>query len=297
MKKILSIILIILLSLTFTQTINAEETKKDTILGVHVITDENLTAYINGSAGGDVDYYIDGIEVSAEFMALWAKINKLDNEIDDVDGKANQAWGYANHAYSYSDDNNQKINENNNTLKNHAYTLSTHYNAINDTYNKIYILKDEVVSFENHYLKFEDKTNNTLNNQSVTIGQQGSMINDLHDTNLGLQETVRAQSDQLEEMNSLLGLIKNTMIVLLIAAGLVVLLYLLNRRYPFGKIAGKAKKSIKNFKRERQPDYVKSSKKAQTKKTLMYKIKHTHIKRNPEKSPIKLFFSFLQIQK
>lgn len=296
-KQIVLLIAILSILLASTSATADTETTNDTKVEVHVITDENLTAYINGEAGGDVNYYIDGIEVSEEFMALWAKINKLNKKIKDVGGTANMAWGYADNAYSYSNDNNQKI----------------------------FLIRDELIAFENDYFVFKNNTNNTIgdhaqglnnhanllyqhagvinnqgdqiDNQSVTLGQQGSMIDDLHNNNLGLQETVRAQSDQLEEMNSMLGLIKDTLIVLLIIGALIVLFYLLNRKYPFRKMAGKAKRSIKNLKRERQPDYVKSSKKAQTKKTLMYKIKHTHIKRNPERSPVKLFFSFLQIQK
>lgn len=297
MKKIIALFAVLLLTLTFSQNIQAEDTEHDTKININLITSENLTAYINGTADGNVQYYIDGIEVTEEFVALWAQLRKLNSRISSVRSSANKAWNYADQIYTYCDDNNQKI----------------------------YILRDEIIAFQYDYIIFKNETNNTIGNHNRGLNQhaglidqhagvinyqgqqidihtnileeQDSTIANLNDANIELQETVRAQSRQIDQMNAFLNLIKNSIIILAIIGAIIVIIYLLNRKYPFAKSAEKVKRLLKNIKKQGLPDYIQRSKKAQTKKALIYKIKHTRISRNPEKSPIKLFFSFLQIQK
>ncbi len=259
--------LMILTSLFMVSTISAEENNKETKVEVYVLTDENLTAFFNGtSTNGDVSYFIDGIEVQNEFMSIWNLLNKLSSKISNNRGLANLAYTIADNAYGHANQNEEKLNQHNSTLNNHAHTLAFHYDAINDTYNKLYVLRDEVVSFENHYLAFENQTNNTLNAQEDQITSLKAEINDL---------------------NGLITLLTYSGI------GLVILgvgIYLFNRKYPIGNMFKNKKPVISKSKQYKILDYTEKPK-----RTLRYII--THIRRNKEKSPLKFLFSFFIIKK
>ncbi len=261
------IILLLLTSTIFTIAVNAEENGEGTKVEVYVLTDENLTAFFNGtSTNGSVNYFIDGIEVQNEFLSIWNILSKLSNKISNNRGLANLAYSIADNAFGHANQNEERIGQNRNMLSNHSYTLAFHYDAINDTYNKLYLLKDEVISFENHYLAFENKTNNTLNSQKNQI------------------TSLKAEIDDLNGFITLLTYIGIGLVIL--GAGI----YLLTRKFPIGNILKNKKPVISKSKQYKILDYTKKPK-----RTLRYII--THIRINKEKSPIRFLFSFFIIKK
>jgi len=264
-KKIVMIISLLLIPAAFGMTAQADGSEETTV-DVYVVTDGDLTAYLDGEAGGNIYYYIDGIEVKGEFSNIYDLLSILKSDISENSKIASQAVGMAEAALLHADDNQMGIESNDDELENHTFTLALHYDAINDTYNKLYILRDEVVAFESRYFDFENETNSTLNAQENQIGLLQAKLDDL---------------------NGFVALLKNAFIGVLIAAcGL----YFINRKYPFGDVFKNGKKAISNGKQYKIVDYTKK-----TKKGLLYKLKH--IKRNKEKSPLKFLVSFLHINK
>ena len=262
------VILLCLTSAVFTANISAKESLTDeTKVEVYVVTKENLTAFIDGSAeNGDVTYYIDGIEVKSEFSSIWDFIQSLNSKVNSNYGLASQAYTIADNAYARTTENRENIGNMGNTLDQHAYTLGIHYDAINDTYGKLYLLKDEVVAFEDHYFEFENNTNNTLNFQENRI------------------DTLRAQ---LDDLNGFVALIKNSLIGLTIVA---MGIYLVNRKYPLKEVLQNKKPVLAKSKQQKIQEFTKIKS-----KSFRYKI--THIRINKDKSPLKFLFSFFVIKK
>lgn len=252
-KRMAILISLLLIPAAFGLNAQAED-NENTKVEVYVITEENLTAFFNGTAiNGSVSYFIDGIEVKGEFISIWKIIEDLKQGISSNHQIATFALSQAGDAWKLA-------NENNDTLGEHSYTLAVHYDTINDTYNKLYLLKDEVVAFEDHYLIFENKTNTTLNAQE-------NQINSLQ--------------AELDDLNCFVVLIRNALIGIVIAS---LVLYVVNRKYPLGRIIIDKKPVLTNGKQYKILDYTKKPR-----RTLKYMI--THIRVNKEKSPLKFLFS------
>jgi len=259
-KKFVIILALSLLSAVFAMP--AEAADGETVITVYVVTDGNITASFDASAGGDINYWIEDVEVAGEFGRIWSAISSLDGSINNVQGSANYALGYAMSAYNYAQNNAEKLYE-------HNQTLMLHYGMINETTGNLYILTDEVIAFEGHYLAFENETNNTLGAYGADIGVHG--------------EEIDALNAKVNDLNGIIMLIRNSLMGLVLIAGV---LYLTNRRYPFREI-------MKNGNKQRKPvEFVKQTK-ASKASTTTVKHKHLHIprfriKRNPDRSPLKL---------
>jgi len=191
----------------------------DSSVDIVLITEGNLTATINGSAGGDVSYWIDGIEVKGEFEDIWYALdefndtwdalNSLSSSIASTNDLASDAYGFAGMAYSYASNNDKAIYGNSWMIDNHSKVIIIHNNSINDIYSKLYTLRDSVFAFEEDYIAFKNETNTTLTNQS---------------------EEIDNLKTQLSEMNGALSFIKNS----LVGAGIIVGgLYIANNRTSF----------------------------------------------------------------
>jgi len=125
-------------------TVSVQATSGDSTTKVYVVTNENLTAYFDGVAGGDINYWIDGIEVKGEFETLrnalgefidvWIALNNLKSDLEETNDTANDAYSYADQIYNYTQDNAKKLEE-------HNQTLILYYHIINSTIN-------ELVAFE-----------------------------------------------------------------------------------------------------------------------------------------------------
>ena len=192
--------LLTLCSLMLAMQVNAEITTIDII----VIGDDGVTGYINGTAiNGSVNYYIDGIEVKGEFDDVWASISR-------VRGMAQDAYSFAGNAYLYAENNHNAIVE---------LTLTSENNT-----NKIYMLRDELVAFENDYLVFKNDTNTTFSLMEYEMMQNSMGIHDLNDELSALRE----RHNTLE-----LGfyLILISLFGLLVCFGMVIWIFRKQKRY------------------------------------------------------------------
>ena len=228
-KKIFKLIVIITFSLSvlLTSTMTVRATSGDSTVTVYVVTDENLTAYFDGVAGGDINYWIDGMEVKGEFESLrnaldefrdvWIALNNLKNDLEETNDTANDAYSYANYTYNCTQNNAKKLEE-------HNQTLILYYNIINNTIN-------ELVAFEEAYFDFKNETH--LNFTCVK-----DILDDHEQRTCILEGRVDRLESIVDELKATLGNIGKGFIGLgLIAGGL----FLTNRRYPLRDIVKNGK--------------------------------------------------------
>ena len=155
----LIIIGLVLLTLFIIPQVSAEDTTIDII----VIGDDDVTGYINGTAiNGSVYYYIDGIEVKGEFGDVW-------HSISSTRGLAKDAHSFAGMAYSYADNAYQLAKNTNNTVVELTFIVE------NNTY-RIFMLRDELIAFEDDYLIFKEDTNKSFNTVEYKINQNSGLI-------------------------------------------------------------------------------------------------------------------------
>jgi len=265
MKKNIALIITLLL-ITIGFAMSAQATDSDTTITINVVTDENVTASFNTTANGTVNYWIDGIEVIGEFSELWSKMGT-------VEDFAHSAYNYANTAYFLA------WNTNN--------TLMVVKADVENNTAKIYMLRDEIIAFENDYFIFK---NNTL----VFKNETNSNISSLQENMTFLKDRVVILEGNLNFAGTVLTGMGG---MSLVAIGL----FMINRRYPFGEIIRNGNGLFKNGNRQyRIVDFVKQTKvttkatKTRIKKSpqiLLEKItniRRIHIRRNPKKSPLKL---------
>ncbi|RLF52573.1 MAG: hypothetical protein DRN24_03020 [Thermoplasmata archaeon] len=277
-KNIVLLIALLISSLLFIVPVQAtNDDDNGTTITVYVVSDGNvsstfnvttegdLTAFFNGEANGSINYWIDGMNVKSEFNNVYNLIKDLKNGLFNTHSIASYAYNKALKNYE--------------ELQEHDKTLMIYYDAINDTYTKLYLLKDEVVAFEGDYLGFKNLTNNTLNIFGSNLQSQGEDINVLKAKVHDLQGTIL--------------LIRNTLIGLFLLAGA---LFLVNRRYPLGEIMkngnilsrnGKQYKIV-DFVQETKPVIVETNKTEGSLKDRIARIRRMRIRRNPERSPLKL---------
>jgi len=168
-KEILVILGFVVLVLALPQ-IKAEDTTEDTTVDIIVIGEGNVTGYINcTSVNGSVSYYIDGIEVKGEFDKVWSSISR-------VRKTAQRAHSLAGSAYRYADNNHDDIVE--------LLIISE-----NNT-NKIYILRDELVSFENEYIVFKNNTNTTFTQITYRIKNLREDVTSLQEADKELEKNI-----------------------------------------------------------------------------------------------------------
>lgn len=266
MKKYVSLIVMFFLCLSISLTVQASETQTDSEVKVYVVTDGNLTASFDGEAGGDITYYINGVDLTNEFTDVYSSLNSLNSKIKNVNKLASNAYGFAGMAYSYADGNSEQITENIDTLGQHFYMINT-------TTNNLYLLRDEVISFENDYIGFKNETNTTMIqfDQEIDTNQNNITTN---------QAEINSLRAQLTDLNNILLLVRNSIIAGLILVGIV---FFSNKRYHFGERMAKEFDSLKNGRKDYNIlNYIKQSEKENVKSS----------KTGKAKSVLKNMFSF-----
>jgi len=229
MKKTVKIIGIITATVlvSLVSTVSVQATSGDSTTKVYVVTNENLTAYFDGVAGGDINYWIDGIEVKGEFETLrnaldefsdvWIALNDFKSDLEETNDTANDAYSYADQTYNYTQDNAKKLEE-------HNQTLILYYNIINNTIN-------ELIAFEKAYFDFKNETH--LNFTSVK-----DTLDDHEQRTCILEGRVDRLESSVDELKATLGNIGKGLAGLgLIAGGL----FLTNRHYPLRDVVKNGK--------------------------------------------------------
>ena len=265
------IIGLVFLLMAFSMPIQAEE---ETNIDIIVITEENINASFNATAGGDISIWIDGVELQSEFVTITDVVNSISTDVDDVRNDLNYAFMVAN-------GNTYKILELNESLQEAFIEILENYNRTENNNNSIRDLIFWAYNLENNYLIFKDETHDNFTSVKLKNEEQDNELDSLKGQISNLQS-------QLNHLNSTFGTIG---IILVIIGVLACSLYLYNRRYPLAEIGGNGKNISKAKKHRHIVDFInkpQKSKKAKT-KSLSFKIKH--IRRNPKKSIVKQFFS------
>lgn len=116
----------------------------DDTLTVEIYSDSDITAWINATANGSAIFYIQGTDILSEIDALWDAVKSAKSKADSAYGKASSAYSKASKAYAIAKDNKNRISLIEADVENNTA--------------KIYILRDELVSFEDEYIKFKNRT-------------------------------------------------------------------------------------------------------------------------------------------
>jgi len=246
----------------------------DTEMTVIVITDGNVNASFDAEAGGDVNYWIDGIEVKGEFNNIWDAIDNVKTEAESASNSALVAYLYANSNFYkllvVEDDVsvlNDSLADNASKIKqNEDDILYVYYKTVSNN-DSICTLFSEMGAFEQEYLAFKQES----------------------------LDQIAALNADFEEFKALV-----TNVGIITGMGLVVVgLFFMNRRYPFKDVVKNGKKMFKDDKKRKTIDASGKAKKAKAKKassrTIGYKI--FHIRRNKEKSPLKYLMTFFHLSK
>ena len=135
-------------------------------------------------------------------------------------------------------------------------------------------------NLESDYLIFKDETHDNFTSVKLKNDEQDNELD-------GLKGQISNLQSQLNHLNSTFG---NIGIILVIVGIIACGLYLFNRRYPIAEIGGNGKNISKAKKHRHIVDFLNKPQKSKKAKTnsLVFKIKH--IRRNHEKSIVKLFF-------
>lgn len=314
-RVICLILCIAMLTAGFIAPINAEEESEETsygdgegapIIQLFIITDGDFITI------GDNDI-IGELELD---------INQLGKQVILLNNKVNDAQETANVAYLQSGSALATALNNKDVLKDHNQTLILHYNSLNDTIDKLWILRDEVVAFEGHYMTFVDDTNSTLNEHEEGIGSN------YQNTEYNKDEIELLQNNYDRLQNNLNFMI---LIFLLVGGGFLVFgAYVLSKRYyknkrervktskrqptladyaPSASVIKKAKKRKAHIRvRKIRVNKRKSPIRAAKYKRIIHKVERLdkkpvalknaspkrslHIRRNPERNPIRFMFSF-----
>ena len=84
---------LVVLLMAFSMPIQAEE---ETNIDIIVITEENINASFNATAGGDISIWIDGVELKSEFVTVTKVVNSIITDVSDVRNDLNYAFMIAN---------------------------------------------------------------------------------------------------------------------------------------------------------------------------------------------------------
>ena len=265
-KKIGLITCIVLLTMAFITPIQAEEeTTTDEfgdipIIQLFIVTDGDFITIGDDDILGELQ---DGID------NLGGQILVLNKNINNAQESADSAYGLAADAYIKSLNNKGMLDE-------HGQTLVIQYDKLNDTVKKMWILRDEVVAFEAHYIDFVNDTNNTLGTYGDSIQFHDSDIDNLYNKYMSL----RSNYNDLIFVFALIGL-----------GGLLALVcgvYVISKRRSLKRALRNSKGSFKNSRR--QPslvDFIPQPKKVKSRASLRYKMMHIHIRRKPKISAVK----------
>ena len=165
MSRIGIVFIVLMLSLSLpVMHVSAEG---DTEITVVVVGDGNVTGYINGTANnGSVYYYIDGIEVSGEFADVWDAIISAKEKASDAHDLASSAYCLANTAWVIAKDNEGRI-----------AAIETNLSNLEVM---IWMLRDEVIAFEEDYIVFKNGTRANFTMVNSRIDTANDRIDDLY---------------------------------------------------------------------------------------------------------------------
>jgi preprotein translocase subunit SecG len=145
-------------------TVQADKTTIDIV----VISEDDITGYINAtSVNGSVSYFIEGVEVKGEFSSVW-------NHISSNYGLAEKNYIYADKAYVLAKNTNDTV-------------IALSFVVENNTH-KIYMLRDELVAFQNHYIDFRNYTIYTIELLEHDISSNEENISELYEWFSDLQD-------------------------------------------------------------------------------------------------------------
>ena len=159
-----------------------------TYTDIVIVSDQDIIANITANANDTAIIYIDGIPIES-------KIKDLQKQIDSVNSLAVSTWQLSNDAWLLAFRNNQSLmvlrdNVDNNTMK-------------------LYILRGELISFENEYLNFK--------NESLTLFET---LNGNVDTNtaniLKLQNDLDEAKGKINILSGMFAASTSTFAVLLV---------------------------------------------------------------------------------
>ena len=198
---------LIIFSFLLSQTALADDT-----ITVEIYSDADITGWVNATANGSIVFYIQGIDILNEIDSLWSAVKSAKS-------KASSAYSKASKAYILAKSNSGKISLMEADIQNNTA--------------KIYILRDELVSFENDYIKFK---NCTLNN--ITLLQIDMALMQLEFDNK-ISELNESFNNYKQFMNYAL-----LIIVILICILYVLLVYIIRKG---GGKSGDTRKGDKNI--------------------------------------------------
>jgi len=131
----------------------------DDTITVEIYSNGDITGWINATANGSTVFYIQGIDILGEIDSLWSAVKSAKS-------KASSAYSKASKAYVIAKSNSGKISLMEADIQNNTA--------------KIYILRDELVSFENDYIKFKNCTLNNITLLQLELSNQSKAITTLH---------------------------------------------------------------------------------------------------------------------
>ena len=131
----------------------------DDTITVEIYSNGDITGWINATANGSAVFYIQGIDILGEIDSLWSAVKSAKS-------KASSAYSKASKAYILAKSNSGKISLMEADIQNNTA--------------KIYILRDELVSFENDYIKFKNCTLNNITLLQLELSNQSKAITTLH---------------------------------------------------------------------------------------------------------------------
>jgi len=293
MKKKLTILVVFALTfLSFTITTKAVA-DDETRVEVYAITDENLTAYFNGtSTDGSVNYYIEGIEVLTEFQhinnlilslqsleqqntnALSADMQIIyDDLIDELSNLRDVLIDEINTVSGNVLSNLALIQQNNKSIENVKDDLL----VLN---NHLYMLEDELVSFEEVYLENISRINTMLDQINEKLSLHESLIQKN-------QQNISKLQQKYDDLTSNLANVGG--VGLFFIVGLIIF-YIINKTHIPTKILD-SNIIPKNGKQHNLLEFTDK----QDSKTFIYRI--NQLKLNKNKSPLKFLFSFFNVNK
>jgi len=132
----------------------------DDTITVEIYSDADITGWVNATANGSIVFYIQGIDILNEIDSLWSAVKSAKS-------KASSAYSKASKAYILAKSNSGKISLMEADIQNNTA--------------KIYILRDELVSFENDYIKFKNCTLNNITLLQLELNDQKEAISNLHE--------------------------------------------------------------------------------------------------------------------
>jgi hypothetical protein len=291
-KKIALLIAFTLIVLSFTISTKAEQ-NDETSIDVQVITDENLTAYFNGtSTEGFVSYYIEGIEVLTELKninTLIATLQLLETEntnalatdiqsvfdtlITELGNLNNKLLDKIDNVHGNVLSNLALIDQNSISIK----SLKENLSILKDN---LYMLRDEVIGFEESYLENISRINIMLDEINEKLSLHESLIQKN-------QQNISELQQKFDDLNSNLANFGGVGLLFIVS---LIIFYMINKTHIYKKILDSNLIPHK-LKQHSLLDFTEKNKRM----TISDRI--NLIKINKNKSPLKFLFSFFNVNK